>query len=94
MVRLSHVYKTVRNTWVKSSAMVISVKSAILRGYCIVLSWRLYRKLYYLVSKMGNYCGISEVAVLELSINPDKEYICKTPEPMDQFHVPCSVLAC
>lgn len=52
--------------------MVISIKSAILRGYCIVLSWRL---LYYLVSKIGNYCGISEVVVLELSINPDKEYI-------------------
>lgn len=52
--------------------MVISIKSVILHSYCIVLSWRL---LYYLVSKIGNDCGISEVVVLELLISPDKQYI-------------------
>lgn len=72
MVRLNHICKTFRSSWIKSSAVVISIKSTILHGYCIVLSWIL---LYYLVSKMGNDCGISEVVVLELSINPDKEYI-------------------
>lgn len=72
MVRLNHICKTLQSSWIKSSAVVISIKSAILHGYCIVLSWIL---LYYLVSKMGNDCGISEVVVLELSINPDKENI-------------------
>lgn len=52
--------------------MVISTETAILHGYCIVLSWRL---LYYLVSKIGNDCVISEVVGLELLISPDKEYI-------------------
>lgn len=72
MVRLNHICKTLRSTQIKSSAVVISIKSAILHGYCIVLFWRL---LYYLVSKIGNDCGISEVVVLELSINSDKEHI-------------------
>lgn len=72
MARLNHICKTLRSTWIKSSAVVISIKSAILHGYCIVLSWRL---LYYLVSKIGNDCGITEVVGLELSISPDKECI-------------------
>jgi len=72
VVRLNRVCKALRSTWIKSSAVVINIKSAVLCGYCIVLSWRL---LYYLVSNRGNYCGISEVVVLELSINPDMEYM-------------------
>lgn len=72
MVKLNHICKTLRSAWIKNSAVVISIKSAILHVYCIVLSWRL---LYYLVSKIGNDCGVSEVVSLKLLVSPVKECI-------------------
>lgn len=43
-----------------------------------MLSWIL---LYYIGSKIGNYCGISEAVVLELSINAGNK-VCKSAEAM------------